>query len=316
MHVCLRRSKGGIPKVGLSELCEFKGGNCLEIKKIGVLGAGTMGMGIAQVSVEAGYSVVLIDVVPEIVGKAVIRLNQVWAKAIKKGKVTAETVANFNALLVSGTDINDFKDVDIVIEAIVEDIETKKKVQKQLSEICKADTILATNTSALSITEIAAATNRPNKVLGMHFFNPVPVMKLVEVIPGVVTTDDTAQVVMELSKKIGKEPVLAKESPGFIVNRILVPYMNEAANVYQEGIASAEEIDKAMKLGAGMPMGPLALADMVGIDIVLAVCEFFVKEFADSKYRPSLAFRQKVRAGHLGVKTGRGFYDYNKQGSE
>ena len=283
----------------------------MEIKKVGVLGAGTMGAGIAQVSVEAGYSVVLIDVVPGIVEKAVNGLNKAWARAVEKGKVTAETVVNYKALLTGSTDINDLKDVDIVIEAIVENIDIKKKVQKQLSEICKADAILATNTSALSITEIAAATNRPDKVVGMHFFNPVVVMKLVEVIPGVVTTEDVVQAVIELAKKIGKEPVLAKESPGFIVNRILVPYINEAANVFQEGIASAEEIDKAMILGAGMPMGPLALADMVGIDIILAVCEFFVKEFADSKYRPSLAFRQKVRAGHLGKKTGKGFYDYS-----
>ncbi len=282
----------------------------MEIKKIGVLGAGTMGAGIAQVSVEAGYSVVLIDVVPEIVEKAVKGLNKAWGKAVEKGKKTADDVSAYNARLSSTTDINAFNDVDIVIEAIIENIDVKKKVQKQLGEICKADAILATNTSALSITEIAAATNRPEKLLGMHFFNPVVMMKLVEVIPGAVTTDDVVEAVMEMSKKIGKEPVLAKESPGFIVNRILVPYINEAAMVFQEGIASAEEIDKAMKLGAGMPMGPLALADLVGIDIVLAVCEFFWKEFGDSKYRPSLAFRQKVRAGHLGMKTGKGFYDY------
>jgi 3-hydroxybutyryl-CoA dehydrogenase len=284
----------------------------VEIKKIGVLGAGTMGAGIAQVSVEAGYSVILIDVVPEIVEKAVKGLNKAWGKAVEKGKKTADDVSAYNALLTSSTDINDFQDVDIVIEAIVENIDIKKKVQKQLGEICKAETILATNTSALSITEIAAATNRPDKVLGMHFFNPVVMMKLVEVIPGAVTTSDVVETVMEMSRKIGKEPVAAKESPGFIVNRILVPYINEAAMVYQEGIASAEEIDKAMKLGAGMPMGPLALADLVGIDIVLAVCEFFWKEFGDSKYRPSLAFRQKVRAGQLGMKTGKGFYDYSK----
>lgn len=284
----------------------------MDIKKIGVLGAGTMGAGIAQVSVEAGYSVILIDVVPEIVEKAVKGLNKAWGKAVEKGKKTADDVSAYNARLTSSIDINDFKDVDIVIEAIIENIDIKKKVHKQLGEICKADAILATNTSALSITEIAAATNRPDKVLGMHFFNPVVMMKLVEVIPGAVTTDDVVEAVMEMSKKIGKEPVLAKESPGFIVNRILVPYINEAAMVFQEGIASAEEIDKAMKLGAGMPMGPLALADLVGIDIVLAVCEFFWKEFGDSKYRPSLAFRQKVRAGHLGMKTGKGFYDYSK----
>jgi len=284
----------------------------VEIKKIGVLGAGTMGAGIAQVSVEAGYNVVLIDVVPAVVEKAIKGLAKAWAKAIEKGKRTDEDVVKFNSLLISGTDIDQLSDCDIVIEAIIENIDIKKKVQKQLSEVCKPETILATNTSALSITEIAAATNRPDKVLGMHFFNPVVMMKLVEVIPGAVTSDEAVQAVIEMSKKIGKEPVPVKESPGFIVNRILVPYINEAAIVYQEGVASAEEIDKAMKLGAGMPMGPLALADMVGIDIVLAVCEFFVKEFADSKYRPSLAFRQKVRAGHLGMKTGKGFYDYSK----
>lgn len=283
----------------------------MEIKKVGVLGAGTMGAGIAQVSIEAGYSVVLVDVVPEIVEGAINRLDKAWAKAVEKGKVTEETVADYKAKLIKSTDIHDLNDVDIVIEAVVENIDIKKKVQKQLGELCKTDTILATNTSALSITEIAAATNRPERVVGMHFFNPVPVMKLVEVIPGVVTTDDVTQAVIELARKIGKEPVLAKESPGFIVNRILVPYMNEAANVFYEGIATAEEIDKAMKLGAGMPMGPLALADMVGIDVVLAVCDFFFREFADSKYRPSLAFRQKVRAGHLGKKTGKGFYDYS-----
>jgi 3-hydroxybutyryl-CoA dehydrogenase len=284
----------------------------VDIKKIGVLGAGTMGAGIAQVGVEAGFQVILIDVVPEIVEKAVKGLNKTWAKAVEKGKKTADDVTGFNALLSSGIDVNAFQDCDIIIEAIIENIDIKKKVQKQLSEICKPEAILATNTSALSITEIAAATNRPDKVLGMHFFNPVVMMKLVEVIPGAETTDDVVEAVMAMSKKLGKEPVLAKESPGFIVNRILVPYINEAAMVYQEGIASAEEIDMAMKLGAGMPMGPLALADLVGIDIVLAVCEFFWKEFGDSKYRPSLAFRQKVRAGHLGMKTGKGFYDYSK----
>ncbi|MGC7872162.1 3-hydroxyacyl-CoA dehydrogenase family protein [Desulfosporosinus sp. SYSU MS00001] len=283
----------------------------MEIKKIGVLGAGTMGAGIAQVCIQAGYNVILIDIVPGIVDKALVSLDKAWAKAIEKGKATAEAVANYKTLVTISTDVNDFKDVDLVIEAIVENIDVKKKAHKQLAEICKPEAILASNTSALSITEIAAATNRPDKFVGMHFFNPVVMMKLVEVIPGIVTADETAQTVLEVAKKIGKDPVLAKESPGFIVNRILVPYMNEAANVYQEGIASLEEIDKAMKLGAGMPMGPLALADMVGIDIVLAVCEFFYNEFSDSKYRPSLAFKQKVRAGQLGRKTGKGFYDYS-----
>ncbi|MCR4400582.1 MAG: 3-hydroxyacyl-CoA dehydrogenase NAD-binding domain-containing protein, partial [Syntrophomonadaceae bacterium] len=232
---------------------------------------------------------------------------------VEKGKLAAEKVEQFNALLTSGTDVADFKDSDIIIEAIIENIDIKKKVFKQLAEITGPECILATNTSALSITEIAAGSGRPAKVVGMHFFNPVPAMKLVEVIPGVETEDAVTEAVVELCKAIGKEPVKAKESPGFIVNRILVPYINEAAIAFGEGIASAEEIDKAMKLGAGMPMGPLALADLVGIDIVLHVCEYYWKEFGDSKYRPALVFKQKVRAGHLGMKTGKGFYDYSKK---
>lgn len=282
----------------------------MNITKIGVLGAGTMGAGIAQVSVEAGYSVILIDVAPPVIEKAVKSINKSWSKAVEKGKKTAEDIEKFNALLTTGTDIKEFKDCDIVIEAIIENMDIKKKVFKELGEILPPDAILASNTSALSITEIAAVTNRPDKMVGMHFFNPVPAMKLVEVIPGAVTSDAVVNATMDLASKIGKEPVKAKESPGFIVNRILIPYINEAAITFQEGIASAAEIDKAMKLGAGMPMGPLALADLVGIDVVLSVCEYFWAEFGDSKYRPSLAFKQKVRAGQLGVKTGQGFYEY------
>lgn len=284
----------------------------MEIKKVGVLGAGTMGAGIAQVCLQAGYEVMLVDIMPDILAKAMKGMNKSWDKALEKGKMTAEAIATAKSLLHNSTNVEDLKDVDIVIEAVLENIDLKKKIHKQLGEVCKPETILATNTSALSITEIAAATNRPEKVVGMHFFNPVVAMKLVEVIPGVVSEETAVQGVVELSGKIGKEPVRVKESPGFVVNRILVPYINEAANVYYEGLSTAEEIDKAMKLGAGMPMGPLELADMVGIDIVLAICEFYVKEFADSKYRPSLVFRQMVRAGHLGRKTGKGFYDYSK----
>lgn len=282
----------------------------MNITKIGVLGAGTMGAGIAQVCVEAGYKVVLVDVVAPVLDKAMKTMNKSWNKAVEKGKKTAEDIAKYAAFLSTGTSTNEFKDCDMIIEAILENMDIKKKVFRELSEISPPDTILASNTSALSITEIAAVTPRPEQVVGMHFFNPVPAMKLVEVIPGAVTSNEVIDAVMELTVKIGKDPVKAKEVPGFIVNRILVPYMNEAAMVYQEGIASAEEIDKAMKLGAGMPMGPLALCDLVGIDIVLMVMEYFWGEFGDPKYRPSLAFKQKVRAGHLGMKTGKGFYDY------
>jgi 3-hydroxybutyryl-CoA dehydrogenase len=284
----------------------------MEVKKIGVLGAGTMGAGIAQICAESGFNVILIDIAPEIVEKAMKSVNKAWSKAVEKGKQTPENVAKFNTLISSSSNTGDFKDCDIIIEAIIEEINIKKKVFKSLDEICKADCILATNTSALSITEIAAATKRADKVIGMHFFNPVPAMKLVEIIPGAVTSKAVIDTTVDLTKKISKEPVACKEAPGFIVNRILVPYINEAAMVFQEGIGTAEEIDKAMKLGAGMPMGPLALADLVGIDIVLHVVEYFTEEFGDSKYRPAVILKQKVRAGHLGMKTGKGFYDYNK----
>ncbi|NLW44433.1 MAG: 3-hydroxybutyryl-CoA dehydrogenase [Syntrophomonadaceae bacterium] len=283
----------------------------MEIKKIGVLGAGIMGTGIAQICAEAGFEVILVDLTEEFVNKGYQNIVKNWTRAVEKGKRTAEEVDKFKALITTSVDNKDFKDCDVVIEAIIEDIEIKKKVFKELGEICKNSAILATNTSALSITEIGAASGRPRSVVGMHFFNPVPVMKLVEVIPGAETSETAVEIVTELSRRIGKEPVKAKETPGFIVNRLLVPYMNEAAMLYQEGIP-AEEIDKAMKLGANMPMGPLALADLVGLDTLLMICDYYWREFGDSKYRASLALRNKVRAGHLGRKSGKGFYDYTE----
>ena len=284
----------------------------MSIQKVGVLGAGTMGAGIAQVCVESGYSVVMVDIVAGVADKALAGIKKNWGKAAEKGKLDAAAIDKYTAALSVGTELALLKDVDIVIEAVLELIEIKKTVMKQLDELCSPNTILASNTSALSITEIATATNRIDKVLGMHFFNPVPVMKLVEIIPGLGTSDDTFNAVFELCQKIGKEPVKAKEVPGFIVNRLLVPYLIEAAFAYQEGVASAEEIDKAMKLGANMPIGPLALIDMVGVDICLNISDYFFKEFGDSKYRAPVVLRQKVRAGHLGMKTGIGFYNYKK----
>ncbi|MEN6391555.1 MAG: 3-hydroxyacyl-CoA dehydrogenase NAD-binding domain-containing protein [Syntrophomonas sp.] len=284
----------------------------MEIKKVGVLGAGTMGAGIAQVSAEAGLSVVLVDLDASIIEKAVKGITKSWQKAVEKGKLDEAAKAQRTASIKTGTSISEFADCDVVIEAIVENMDVKKKVFGQLDETCKPDAILSSNTSALSITEIATATKRADKVVGMHFFNPVPVMKLVEVIPGSEATDAAVDTIMELCRRIGKEPVKARECPGFIVNRLLVPYLNEAAFAYQDGVATVEEIDKAMKLGANMPIGPLALCDMVGIDVLLSVCEYYWREFGDSKYRPSLALKQKVRAGHLGIKSGRGFYNYSK----
>ncbi len=283
----------------------------MEVKKIGVLGAGIMGAGIAQICAEAGFEVILVDLAETFVNKGYQNIVKNWTRAVEKGKRSAEELDRFKALITTSVDNNDFKDCDVVIEAIIEDIEVKKKVFKELGDICKDSAILASNTSALSITEIAAVSGRPQSVVGMHFFNPVPVMKLVEVIPGAETSEAAVDIITELSRKIGKEPVQARETPGFIVNRILVPYMNEAAMLYQEGVP-AEEIDKAMKLGANMPMGPLALADLVGLDTLLMICDYYWREFGDSKYRASLALRNKVRAGHLGRKSGKGFYDYTK----
>ena len=200
-----------------------------------------------------------------------------------------------------------------MIEVIVENLDVKKRVFKELNDICLPSTVIASNTSGFSITEIAAASGRPDKVVGMHFFNPVPVMKLVEVIPGVETSEASIELAMETCRIIGKKAIEAKEAPGFIVNRLLVPYLNDAASAYQEGVASAAEIDEAMKLGANMPIGPLALCDLVGIDVLLMVVEYFYKEFGDPKFRPALALKQKVRAGHYGIKSGKGFYDYSKK---
>lgn len=283
----------------------------MDIKKIGVLGAGTMGAGIVQVCVQAGYQVIMVDIDKAMVEQGMKNIKKTWDRAVDRGRLTEDAVNEMSKLITSDTDLNAFKDCDLVIEAIVENIDIKKKVFSELGEITSVETILATNTSALSVTEIAVASKRVNNVIGMHFFNPVPVMKLVEIIPGAETSQNTIDVITELCTKIGKEGVLAKETPGFIVNRLLLPYINEAAHLLQEGVP-AEEIDKAMMLGANMPMGPLALADLVGLDVCLMICEYFWHEFGDSKYRPAIILRNKVRAGHLGRKTGKGIFDYSK----
>jgi 3-hydroxybutyryl-CoA dehydrogenase len=282
----------------------------MAINKIAVLGAGTMGQGIAWVLAAAGKKVVVFDIKQEFIDRAVNSIGKSLTRAEEKGKAapgTKDAVLNN----ISGTVILDeLKDVDFVIECVFENMDVKKDVYTKLDSLLAPEVIIATNTSSLSITEIAAITERADKVIGMHFFNPANVMKLVEVIPALQTSDETLQTVFNLAKEIGKNPIKVKEGPGFVVNRILVPTINEGCTILQEGLAAAEDIDTAMKLGAGWPMGPLTLCDLVGGDIALAVMETLFKETGDPKYRPSGVLKQYVRAGWLGMKTKKGFYNY------
>lgn len=291
----------------------MNGGVRMAITKLGVLGAGTMGSGIAQAGLQGGLEVTLVDLEQNFIDRGLQNIIKNFDKSIAKGRMTENDKKDFLKNLKISTSKKDLKDCDFIIEAIIENVELKKQAFKELNDICKPETILATNTSGFSITEIAAVSGRPSKVVGTHFFNPVPVMKLVEVIPGIETSDETVTIAMEMAKIIGKTAVKAQNTPGFIVNRILVPYLNDAAFAYQEGVGSPTDIDEAMKLGANMPIGPLALCDMIGIDVLLMVIEYFYKEFGDPKFRPALILKEKVRAGHLGVKSGKGFYDYPSQ---
>ena len=282
----------------------------MEIKTIGVLGAGTMGSGIAQAAAEAGYDVIMRDIEDNFVHRGMTAINKNLGRAVDKGKKTKEEAEEIVGRVRGTTNLEDLSDADLIIEAVVENMELKKEIYKDLDRICKPEAVLASNTSGLSITEMASVTGRPDRVVGMHFFNPVPVMKLVEVIMGAETSKETFQLIMDISRKMGKEPIAVNEAPLFVVNRILVPMINEAAYVLMEGVAGAEDIDKGMMLGANHPIGPLALADLVGLDVLLAVQDTLYKETGDSKYRACPLIRKMVRAGHYGRKSGRGFYNY------
>lgn len=280
--------------------------------KIAVVGTGTMGSGIAQVLAQAGHEVLLKGRSEASLAKAHKAMEKNLSRMVEKGKMEAAVKEQALSRVKDTLNYEDCAGVELVIEAIAEDMAMKVEVFKLLDGICPAETILATNTSSLSITEVAAATNRPDKVIGMHFFNPVPAMKLVELIKGQLTSAEVHDKIFALVQEVGKVPVTVNEAPGFVVNRILIPLVNEGIGILADGIATKEEIDTAMKLGANHPMGPLELGDLIGLDVCLAIMEVLYHEFGDSKYRPHPLLRKMVRANLLGRKTGIGFYDYRK----
>ena len=281
-------------------------------RTIGLVGAGTMGSGIAQAGALSGYDVTMQDISDEQVAKGIKGITKSLERLAARDKISSADQSSALTRIEGTTTLDDLAECDVVIEAATENMDLKIAVFAQLDALCKSDTILASNTSSLSITRLAAATRRPDRVIGLHFFNPVPIMKLVEIVRALQTSDETFTEMDTLTRQLGKEPVSVQDSPGFVVNRMLVPMINEAIFVLHEGLASAEEIDTAMKLGANHPIGPLALADMIGIDVCLFVMEILHNDFADSKFRPCPLLKKMVNAGYLGRKSGRGFFDYSQ----
>jgi len=286
----------------------------MDIMKVGVVGAGAMGNGIAQLAAQIGCDVILRDIKDEFVERGMKNIDKFLSRSVEKGKLEADEKDAILGRIKGTTDMSQLEDVDFVIEAVIEDLDLKKSVFKELDELCRPEVILATNTSSMSLTEIASATNRPDKVCGMHFFNPAPLMRLVEVIRGFSTSDEAVAITTDLAKKMGKVTVeVKKDSPGFIVNRIMIPHMLEAIKIVEEGIASMEDVDTAVKNGLNYPMGPFELMDLTGIDVCYFVAEYFYKELnKESKWVSPNLLKTMIRANKLGRKTGAGWYDYSK----
>jgi len=284
----------------------------MEIKKVGVVGCGLMGRGIVEVTARAGYEVIVSEINQELLDKGMAALDASLVRGVKAGKVTEQEKADTMKRITGTTNTGDFKSCDLVIEAAIENLELKKKIFADLDKICPAQTILATNTSCLSVIDIAAVTKRQDKVLGVHFFNPVPLMRLVELIKTIATSEETLKVARAFGEKVGKEVVIVTDTPGFIVNRLMIPLLIDAIRMLESGTATKEDIDKAVKLGLNHPMGPVALADFIGLDTVYFICNAMYEDLKEPRYAPPMLLKKMVAAGRYGRKSGKGFYEYRQ----